>query len=246
MLGLIIFRAIDLICSYIYHSRGWYYFIKGDSKLLYEDIDWKNLNKYQSTLCLPDEVWLDCDVVNEYFGCNSSLYQVSNYGRCRHTGKTRYGTSFKYPPKVFRITDNGNGYKKIALNFQGKIKNFYMHRLVASTFLENPENLPQVNHKKTGLGKFDNRVEHLEWSSESDNIRDAHKNGLMDNRTKVNTQTEQKPDTFVAEMYKRYLVTGKVGETAREFGVSRTTLSSIINKRSRRSVTDPIDLEFKI
>lgn len=163
------------------------------------------------------------------------LYEVSNYGRVR-----RSDTGF-----VYRITDNGNGYKKVALAYwSGKTKNFYIHRLVASAFHKNPEGLPQVNHKPSGLGKFDNRVEHIEWCSNKDNILDAHSNGQMDNRTKVNTSIDIKPDEFIASMYRRYKTTGKVGETAREFGVSRTTLSSIVNKRSRTEITDVIDREF--
>lgn len=212
--------------------------------MTYEDIDWENLNKYKHILDLPDEVWKECKEVNEYFS-SYGVYSVSSYGRCRHNGRVHKSTGKMIPPTVYQITDNGNGYKKVALSFKGKTKNFYMHRLVAKTFLGNPNNLPQVNHKPSGLGKFDNRVEHLEWCSEKHNILDAHKNGQMDNRTKVNTSTDQKSDKFIEIMYRRYKETGKIGETAREFGISRTTLSSIVNKRSRRKVTDKIDLEYQ-
>ncbi len=210
----------------------------------YEEIDWTDLNKYQYMLELPNEVWVDSITINTYFVCDSTIYQVSNYGRCRHTGKLRGATNFMYPPKVFRITDNGNGYKKVALNYNSAIKNFYLHRLIASAFLPNPDNKPQVNHKTTGLGKFDNRVEHLEWCTEKHNITDAHKNGQMRNRSELNTTTKHS-DEYIADMYRRYKDTGKVGETAREFGVPRTTLSSIVNKRSRTTVTDPIDVYYE-
>lgn len=206
----------------------------------YEDIEWTDLNRYQAILSLPDEVWEDSVVINSYFDCDSTIYQVSDYGRCRHTGKFRSGTGFKYPPKVFSITDNGKGYKKVALNYNSVTKNFYIHRLVAEAFLPNEEGKPQVNHKPTGLGKFDNRVEHLEWCTEKHNIRDAHINGQMYNRASLGSTTKQ-PDDVVADMYIRYKETGRVGETAREFGVSRTTLSSIVNKRSRVNITDEID-----
>ena len=209
----------------------------------YEDIDWFDLNKHQNLLELPEEVWVNSDVINSYFCCENTIYQVSNFGRCRHTGKVRSGASFTYPPKVFRITDNGFGYKKVALNCNSVTKNFYIHRITSSAFLPNLDNKPQVNHKPSGLGKFDNRVEHLEWCTERHNIVDAHNNGQMRNRSKL-TSTTQHTDEYIAEMYRRYKDTGKVGETAREFGVSRTTLSSIVNKRSRTSVTDPIDEEY--
>lgn len=64
------------------------------------------------------------------------LYEVSNQGNIKNirTGKIR------------KPSDNGNGYLQIMLNK----KHFYIHRLVAETFLPNPDNLPQVNHKIEG------------------------------------------------------------------------------------------------
>lgn len=201
----------------------------------YEDINWFDLNVHQSNPCLPKEVWKYSDMINNLLNKDTKFY-VSNYGRVK-----RSDTDY-----VYKITDNGSGYKKAALtNKEGKTKNFYIHRVVASAFIPNPDNLPQVNHKRTGLGKFDNRVIHLEWCSEKDNILDAHDNGQMDNRTKVNTSIDRKSESFIRSMYTRYKESGKISETAREFGVSRTTLSSIVNKRSRRNITDQIDKEFE-
>lgn len=200
-----------------------------------DEINWYNINEHQEIKELPLEEWKYSKTVNEHFNCGD-YFQVSNYGRVRR--HSRKGTF------VFKISDNGSGYKKFACTYNSVLKNFYIHRLVAEMFHPNPKDLPQVNHKQTGLGKFDNRAEHLEWCTEKENIKDAHKNGQMVNRTRVHTQIDIKSDIFIVEMYRRYKETGKVGETAREFGVPRTTLSSIVNKRSRVDITDPIDLEF--
>lgn len=203
------------------------------------EINWDNLNEHQGIINLPDEAWRAITCIHE------GRFEVSNYGRCRRVPYDGYHAQSK-EYFVVKISDNGNGYKLFAITKDGKLKSVYAHRMVATYFLGNPDNLPQVNHMQTGLGKHDNRVEHLEWSSNRDNILDAHKHGQMDNRTKVNTQIDIKPKEFIADMYRRYKETGKVGETAREFGVSRTTLSSIVNKRSRVKITDPIDLEFNL
>lgn len=202
----------------------------------YEDINWDDINVYQDIIQLPDEVWVD---LSEFHG---DIFEVSSYGRCRRRPYTSRKTERGY--KILRVSDNGNGYKKFAITIKGKLKNIYVHRAVAHNFIPNPDNLPQVNHTRTGLGKHDNRAIHLEWVTNRDNILDAHDNGQMDQRTKVMTSIDVKDDDFIEAMYRRYKDTGKVGETAREFGVSRTTLSSIVNKRSRVRITNMVDLEY--
>lgn len=58
-----------------------------------------------------------------------------------------------------------NGYRLI--KHKGKV--YRVHRLVSECFLQNPDNLPQVNHKDGN--KLNNHVSNLEWVSQSDNIK---------------------------------------------------------------------------
>lgn len=62
-----------------------------------------------------------------------------------------------------------DGYMKCALSKNGKTKHYFVHRLVAETYIKNILNKKQVNHKN-GI-KNDNRVENLEWVTSSENIR---------------------------------------------------------------------------
>ena len=95
------------------------------------------------------------------------LYQVSNYGRVRriYNGKV----------KVMTQRHRGKGYLGVTLIKNGIKKDFYVHRLVAETFIPNPDNLPQVNHKN--LNKEDNSVDNLEWVTNVDNMRHRLKYG---------------------------------------------------------------------
>lgn len=71
---------------------------------------------------------------------------------------------------------HAKGYKVVTLRKPGICKTYRVHRIVATAFIPNPENLPQVNHKN-GI-KTDNRVDNLEWCNNSQNQLHSIKNGL--------------------------------------------------------------------
>ena len=59
---------------------------------------------------------------------------------------------------------------------EGKIKAKKIHRLVAKTFIPNPNNYPVVNH--INGNKLDNRIDNLEWCTISHNNKEAYRLGL--------------------------------------------------------------------
>jgi hypothetical protein len=69
-----------------------------------------------------------------------------------------------------------NGYLCVSLCNKGLSKTINVHRIIAETFIPNPENKKQVNHIN-GI-KTDNRFENLEWVTQSENAIHAIKNGL--------------------------------------------------------------------
>lgn len=94
------------------------------------------------------------------FAKGSNKYLVSSQGQvlslCKHT------PSLLIPHKM------KNGYLIVTLCLDGKWVQKTVHRLVAETFLENPNNLPVVNH--INENRADNRVENLEWCTQQYNV----------------------------------------------------------------------------
>ena len=71
--------------------------------------------------------------------------------------------------KIIKGEISNTGYRRVSLsNNDVKHKKMSVHRLVAETYIPNPHNYPEVNHKNEN--KLDNRVSNLEWCSTLDNL----------------------------------------------------------------------------
>lgn len=101
------------------------------------------------------EIWKD---IVGYEG----LYQVSNLGNVKRLkGYKGRGKGYIVEEHLIQPSINSRGYQNVVLCKNGKTKTFSMHRLVAIAFLDNSDNLPQVNHKDEN--KLNNCVDNLEW-----------------------------------------------------------------------------------
>ena len=80
------------------------------------------------------------------------------------------------------------GYVSVNLNINGIKKKYSLHRLMADTFLDNPNNLPIVNH--IDGDKTNNKLENLEWANQSQNRYHAIQTGISNlavgKREKIN------------------------------------------------------------
>ena len=99
------------------------------------------------------EIWKD---IKGYEG----QYQVSNLGNVKSLKRN----------KVMSPIVRRHGYFGVQLyDGKGKQKTYSIHRLVAQTFIDNPNNYAEVNHKDEN--KANNRVENLEWCDRTYNVR---------------------------------------------------------------------------
>ena len=101
-----------------------------------------------------------------------SQYLVSTYGRIV---STEY-RGFKGKISVLKPNIGTNGYYKVSLHINNVGKTINMHRAVGMTFIPNPDNLPQVNHKDGN--KLNNHISNLEWVTAEENIHHLYRTGL--------------------------------------------------------------------
>ena len=137
------------------------------------------------------------------------LYEISDKGEVRN-----------YITRKLIVGDINNfGYYRVKLYKNKKQKTFFRHRLVAQAFIQNPDNLPEVNH--IDGDKSHNYKENLEWSSRTHNEREAH-------RLKI-------------KQYKPFEVKFQNGEIkkyefaislANELGVSKRAVQNWLQKRN--------------
>ena len=85
------------------------------------------------------------------------------------------GTKVNYQGKIIEPILNSDGYRQFKICMDGKYITTRVHRAVAETFIPNPLNLPEVNHKD--CNRENNSVENLEWCDHAYNIHYAIKNG---------------------------------------------------------------------
>jgi hypothetical protein len=103
------------------------------------------------------------------------LYLIDSLGNIVSCPRQN-GSRFVNQYKILGTKTNKFGYKEVALSKDGKTKTVLLHRLIAIHFVDNPHNLPCVNHKN-GI-KTDNRIENLEWCTKSQNTKHAYDNNL--------------------------------------------------------------------
>ena len=93
---------------------------------------------------------------------------------------------------------NIKGYLRVELSKNGERKKCSVHRLVAQTFIPNPENLPEVNH--IDEDKTNNRVDNLEWKWHKDNCNHGTRNERIGKANKIVQTNNSKKSKRVLQL----------------------------------------------
>ena len=149
---------------------------------------------------LSKEIWKDIP--------ECSKYQASTLGRIRN----------KETGVILKPCVTEWGYKMIHLHYNSKAHTRYVHKLVAETFIPNPENKPEVNHED-GV-KTNNHVSNLSWVTHSENNEHAYRIGLKrvsdktrDHARRMGTDPKTRQAAFDRHPNVRIVETGEVFES---------------------------------
>lgn len=177
---------------------------------------------------MNEEIWKD---IKGYEG----LYIVSDLGKVRSlerectqlNGLTGNYNTRTLPAKEVATFKDKDGYIKVKLNKSGVKNNHMVHRLVATAFIPNPENKPEVNHK-FGI-KSDNRASELEWMTTSENQQHAHDNKLYECQKGETNGMSKLSEGQVREIHKLY-ATGDFTQDylSKRYNVAGSAISRIL------------------
>ena len=147
---------------------------------------------------------------------NHSRYEVSNLGSVRNI-KTGY---------VLKGRLSKSGYLQVSIrnDFTGKQENQYIHRLVASHWINNPESKREVNHKDGN--KLNNCVDNLEWVTPSEN--QIHRQKVLgENRTSQRHIGRFDKNGILLQEYNSIL------SAAESFGKSRVNIDNALQGKQK-------------
>lgn len=97
--------------------------------------------------------------------------EANQYGEVRTRDRIvmrKDGSKYRVKGRILKQRDNGHGYMIVKFSVNGKTISLYVHRICATCFIPNPQNLPEVNHKDNN--PKNNSASNLEWCTHQYNM----------------------------------------------------------------------------
>lgn len=157
-------------------------------------------------------------------------YEVSDDGQVRSQDRevvSSLGVVYHLKGRAMKLCKtvrrNADSYYVVNLRKNGRSHVMAVHVLVAMAFIDNPNNLPTVNHKDGN--KHNNTVENLEWVSYGENNMHALQMGLRHPRGTEIIQMDKQGHLIATYC--------SVCEASRQTGIGRGVISQCVNGRIR-------------
>ena len=147
-------------------------------------------------------------IINEF-----NNYAISNLGNIKNVKTGR----------VLKLCLNPRGYYSYTFYKKGIRKTFRIHRLVALYFIDNPNNLPYVNH--IDGNKTNNRVENLEWCTAKQNDEHARRTGLKVQEKPVLAENVESGEKIAFK---------SVSEAGAILGINKGTISKVLHGKRNK------------
>lgn len=167
-----------------------------------------------------EEVWENIKGYEE-------IYQVSNTGKI----KRLKSKSIAQEDRIIANKTKKNGYKFVCLSLKNIQKYYHVHRLVAETFISNPENKKYVNH--IDCNKSNNNVENLEWVTAKENNEHARKNIIFNFNNKTGIENKATKQIAQKDLNGNYLYFwDSVKSISNYYNIAETAIGKACRKRS--------------
>lgn len=185
-----------------------------------ENLKWttaQNNPNYDDVVSLDGELW-------KYIPGFEGMYQASNLGRIKSVPRNiKRKTDREYLPQrgiLLNKSQDAHGYEIVSIkkDDETSFKTYKVHRLIASTFIANPENKPQVDH--IDHNRINNCASNLRWVTEKENSC----NGASDSVLSIDSEGNSK--LFMS-----------VRDASEFFQLSHTTISTLCNRKGCKSKT---------
>lgn len=155
--------------------------------------------------------------------------EVSTLGNVRTLDRLGSNGRGTYPVegRVLNPFDNGKGYLQVNVSINGKQAKKRVNRLVAQTFLPNPNGFPMVNHKDCNTQN--NNVKNLEWCDNSYNMQYREKFGIPQAESQGHPLFAINLSTMEVSHFRAQ------GEASRLLGVSKGNINGVIKGRLKQT-----------
>jgi len=176
-----------------------------------------------------EEIWKD---VPGFEG----LYQASSFGQVKSIDRIEFrknnseiATAHSIKAVVLKQKITNTGYATIVLSRSGKPKYISVHRVIALTFVSNPENKPQVNH--IDGNKLNNCIGNLEWCTPKENINHSWRIGLSKSAHGEKNHRAKITDVQATEIRQKYFAGVKPCIILAEYNISRSRLHELKTRK---------------